>query len=165
MRRKKKWNGRKHKNAMQFQCSVPTVRTWQLYVGSVVCSNTDGDSWGEVISFSGWICPSGDRNTEMGNEFGIYSVNEGIQGAKQVWCEQLFVKFNSFFQVAIFHVTLGYRMDVSGVPSAAGTRDFSKFLKHSEWVPPHQGVLTVLVLRVKRPRLEGDHLLAVSSEV
>ena len=42
----------------------------------------------------------------------------------------------AFFQVAIFCVTLGYRIDVSGVPSAAGMRDFSYFLKHSNWVRP-----------------------------
>jgi hypothetical protein len=48
----------------------------------------------------------------MGNEF------------YKFWCEQMFVKFNCFFYVATFHVTLGYRIDVSGGPSAAGTRDF-----------------------------------------
>jgi len=46
----------------------------------------------------------------------------------------MFVKFNCFFQVAIFSATLGYGMDVLGVPSAVGTRDFSHFLKRSERV-------------------------------
>jgi hypothetical protein len=42
------------------------------------------------------------------------------------------------FQVAIFHATLGYRMDDSGITSAAGTRDLSHFLNRSNWVrrPP-----------------------------
>jgi len=71
----------------------------------------------------------------MGNEFGIYSVKKDIQGPKSV-------TFNSFFQIAIFHATLGYGMDDLGVPSAAGRRDFSHFLKRLNWVrppppPPH----------------------------
>jgi hypothetical protein len=46
----------------------------------------------------------------------------------------MFVKFNCFFQVAIFYSTLGKRVDDLGVPSAAGTRDFSHFLKRSDWL-------------------------------
>jgi len=86
---------------------------------------------------------------------------------KMFWCEQMFVKFNCFFQVAIFSETLGYRMDVSGVQSATGTRDFSHFLQRSNWSPPppNQCVLRVVVLKVKWPWLEADHLLTASAEV
>ena len=52
------------------------------------------------------------------------------------WCEQICVKLNCLFQVAVFHTTLGYRMDVWATPSAAGTRDFSHFPKRSDWLRP-----------------------------
>ena len=52
------------------------------------------------------------------------------------WCEQICVKLNCLFQVAVSHVTLGYRVDVSVVASAAETRGFSSFLKRSNWVRP-----------------------------
>jgi hypothetical protein len=43
---------------------------------------------------------------------------------KKFRCEQIFFKFNCVFQEAICFATPDYRMDVSGVPSTAGTRDF-----------------------------------------
>jgi hypothetical protein len=38
----------------------------------------------KFISVRGCVCHSGERNTEMGNEFGIYSVNEELQETKGV---------------------------------------------------------------------------------
>jgi hypothetical protein len=52
----------------------------------------------------------------------------------KLWSEQMFVRFNYLIKVAIFHATLGYRMDVSAVLSAAGLRNFSNFFKRSDWL-------------------------------
>jgi len=84
------------------------------------------------------------------------------------WCEQICVKLSCLFQVAVFHVTLGYRVDVSVVASAAETRGFSSFVKRSDWVRPpttQQCLLTVLVLRLKRQWLETDYLPPGSPKV
>ena len=114
------------------------MRTWQLYVGPVVCSNTDGGSWGEAVSIRRWVCASADRNTEMGTNLISTVWTSKYKERNKFWCEQMFVKLNCWFQVAVFHVTLGYRVDVSPVASAAGSRDVSHFLERSEWVrrPP-----------------------------
>ena len=123
---------------MQFKRSVTTVRTWQLYGGPVVCSNTDGGSCGEVTSIRGWVCLLETEIQKWGTNLVSTVWTRKYKEQNKFWCEQMFVKFNCFFQVVIFHVTLGYRMDDSGITSVAGTRDFSHCLKHSDWVrcPP-----------------------------
>ena len=86
--------------------------------------------------------------------------NETSSGVKRY-----FVKFNCFFQLDNFSLTLGYRMDVSGVQSASGMRDFSHFLKRSNWSPPNQCVLRVVVLKVKQRSFEAVHLPSANAEL
>ena len=84
------------------------------------------------------------------------------------WCEQICVRLSSLFQVAVSHVSPGYRVDVSVVASAAETGGFSSFLKRPDRVRPpttQKCVLTVLVLRVKRLWLEAHYLPPASPEV
>ena len=123
---------------MQFKCSVTTVRTWELYGGPVVCSYTDGGSCGEVTSIRGWVCLLETEIQKWGTNLVSTMWTTKYKERNKFWCEQMFVIFNCFFQVAIFYSTLGKRVDELAVPCAAWTREVSHFLKRSDCVrrPP-----------------------------